>query len=448
MSRSSCMRLAKDKSSSGFTLVELLVVIAIIGLLIALLLPAVQQAREAARRSQCGNNLKQMGLAALNHESSKKFLPSGGWGNVWIGDPDAGFGHNQPGSWPYSIMSFMEQGAILQQASGYKYGGTPDKKAMNAIIVSTPQPAFYCPSRRPVAGYPQHAGNGPWQNVTLPGALSATQPSLTATGVLVAKSDYAGNGGDTGFNSNNPGQNMPNDYGGPGGLVNNSLTATYASLGGAGGVSWLPQTGPAPPTYYFGQAQPTGGAGTPLGTTSRSVKLGKTGAAYTGVIWVASETSLRMVSDGASKVYLIGEKHLDQSNYQSGISGSGDEETLYQGFDDDLIRLASTGGPLATLNPSAVAGGTTPTTASYMMAPQQDALYGAEAPGGTPLYPTGLFDGLSSLRFGSAHAGAFNMLFCDGSVHSLTYEIDPRVHAYLSNRADGQSIDPTSYVAN
>ena len=76
--------------NAGFTLVELLVVITIIGILMGMVVPAVQNAREQARRITCANNLGQIGKAAQNHLSKYGFYPSGGWGSQWIGDPDAG----------------------------------------------------------------------------------------------------------------------------------------------------------------------------------------------------------------------------------------------------------------------------------------------------------------------------------------------------------------------
>ena len=101
----------------GFTLVELLVVIAIIGILIALLLPAVQAAREAARRSQCQNHLKQLGLAMLQHEEAHRFFPTGGWGWGWIGDPDRGFDYRQPGGWVYNSLPYLEQTGLHELQS-------------------------------------------------------------------------------------------------------------------------------------------------------------------------------------------------------------------------------------------------------------------------------------------------------------------------------------------
>ena len=93
----------------AFTLVELLVVITIIGILISLLMPAVQSAREAARRTQCSNNLKQLALGCLNHNTQFNFLPTDGWGWGWIGDPSHGAGWKQPGGWIFSILPFIDQ---------------------------------------------------------------------------------------------------------------------------------------------------------------------------------------------------------------------------------------------------------------------------------------------------------------------------------------------------
>ena len=104
-------------SRHGFTLVELLVVIAIIATLIGLLLPAVQSAREAARRTQCANQLKQTGLAILQTESSARVFPSGGITPFpKIEDYSSGgkpFGVTKQGlSWGYQILPFMEGGSI------------------------------------------------------------------------------------------------------------------------------------------------------------------------------------------------------------------------------------------------------------------------------------------------------------------------------------------------
>ena len=164
----------------GFTLVELLVVIAIIAMLVTLLLPAVQSAREAARRTQCINSLKNIGLASLNHESAHSFFPSGGWGFGWIGDPDRGYGRQQPGGWMYNILPFIEQGNLHD--IGKSLDKAEKERLLGLQLATTPISFYNCPSRRD-AGVRKFNNYDPWRNAQTKG-LSKT-----------ARGDYAFNGG-------------------------------------------------------------------------------------------------------------------------------------------------------------------------------------------------------------------------------------------------------------
>jgi prepilin-type N-terminal cleavage/methylation domain-containing protein len=137
------MRKLYPHSRSGFTLVELLVVIAIIGILVALLLPAIQAAREAARRSQCTNNLKQIGIALHNYHDTYRSFPSG---YIRIGAP-AGWG------WPALILPFMEQQALYDEIGVQRTrlhalinNNPPYNQNNNNNPLRTELKAYRCPS--------------------------------------------------------------------------------------------------------------------------------------------------------------------------------------------------------------------------------------------------------------------------------------------------------------
>ena len=337
-----------SRSRSGFTLVELLVVIAIIGILVALLLPAVQAAREAARRSQCQNNLKQIGLAYVNHQDTHQHYPTGGWFGNYTGDPDRGFGVRQPGGWIFNILPYIEEQAIRDLGSGLT--GTTREEAY-ADRDGRPIAAMNCPSRRSGGPYPNEGGF------------------------------VANNSGPTPFHARA-------DYAASAGAIDIS-TKSFLEIR-------LDRIGVEAPCGFV---RPNSYQDFEDGTADKwPPKLDL----FSGITYCGSVIEPRHVSDGISKTYAVGERHINADHYEDG-SRHDNDWSMYTGHQDDVIRM-STFWPANSID----------------LRPLQD------TPGGD------FFD-----RFGSVHVVGLYMAFLDGSVRFVAYDIEPELHHVQGARSDG-----------
>jgi len=286
------MNVRARRPSGAFTLVELLVVIAIIGVLVALLLPAVQAAREAARRSQCKNNLKQIGLSVQNFIAAKKTFPSGGTifqpilenyivGGKPVGTDAVGLG------WGYQILPYLEQQAVQTIVN------TDD-------IAKTLIPMYNCPSRR---------GATLWLSIY--------------NGKTYALTDYAGATpcGYTDYSETT--RNYPV---GVNGVTDAVAIRRPRFFGGATSAGFV-LTVPANRSYYGAIVRGTKNVVPPVrgGTPT-----------FNAVDSVTSLTQMKSIEDGTSNTMLISEKFVRPDSYEGGMGG--DDRGWSDGWDPDTMR--------------------------------------------------------------------------------------------------------------
>jgi type II secretory pathway pseudopilin PulG len=294
----------------ALTVLELLVVFAIIGILISVLLVAVQRTREASRQLSCMSNLRQIALASELHLDRQRHFVSNGWGFNWGPDPQRGLGPDQPAGWIYQLAFDLDRPATVFFAATNHHEQTHPYLTI-VRCPSRPAPLF-----------------GPVTTVLRPVNYRWTE--------LAPKTDYAINEGDR----------VTGTGGGPA-SVNVDQIAQY---------DW------------------------------------RRGPLATGISSQRSRVTAAMVTDGLSHTYLVAEKHVLHSEYDS-AGDKGYDQSCWTGVDLDLNRWTNS-------------------------MPLPDRRLG------------------TGRQFGSAHPGIWHASFCDGSVRKMTFDINIEIHQAHGNRAD------------
>ncbi|MGA2062973.1 MAG: DUF1559 domain-containing protein [Thermoguttaceae bacterium] len=395
----------------GFTLVELLVVIAIIGILIAMLVPAVQAARDSARRSSCSNNMRQLGLACLNYESTHKMMPTGGEGtNFTTSPPSTTFTDQVPGESMNStftlILPYIEQTQLYMSMDMSKsYRGSYKNMLAATREIST----YLCPA-------------DPWLGTHY------NNPVFTQTGAGGNSDSSAtldtGIGGPTDFGKLDYFATVYTDIDGdPASATYGARNKGYKSINGTVSTTiWNRADGAlsVPATSLSAIIDGTSSTILMIEDTGRNHPslLYKTMSSYTDgssmcTAGQADATALAGLQNSKNRgVY----RWADPDAGGSGISGPPNvaDNKFAHYINNNATPL---GGPGVAANVAAI--GNTPQYAT------------------TPDCPWTVNNcGLNDEPF-SFHPGGCNSVFADGSVHFLSENIDPRTMRALVTRAEG-----------
>lgn len=418
---------------TAFSLVEMLVVMTIIAGLAALLLPAVQNARETARQASCRHNLARLAEAMIRHESVLGHYPSAGWSPEWLGVAARSSDASQPGGWAYNTLSYIDARRV-RDISAYTAasttsngngggkgntgtaGGGNDKQLDAAIhaayseLTNNSLGVFNCPSRRTS------------KPIRVDAAMTFRTPASSLLALKTAtRTDYAVNGGATGV--------CPPLQWFSGRAVSQSVIAQSNARIKKIEICHCPPGNPEngntrnlPYQSIFDEGHSNhpddllGGCETCYKAVDETIF--NPASLTEGDAWVPSPLEIRFalpdmgvpdlqdglfqrmaalrsghVVDGMTGTYMVGEKYVAAGKYQSGLD-AGDKAPLAAGYSSSTIRWA-------------------------FERPRRDAA--DERPN----------------AFGSAHEDGFNMAFADGSVRVLDYDIDPAVHKAMASRNDG-----------